>query len=95
METDAPKLSAKLKHMLVTPEMAKAWLNKTSQTTRVLSQPHVGLLAGVLWEGHWERSRENIILTASGQVLDGQHRLQAIVESGVAAYSLVAIGEGA
>lgn len=71
--------------VLITPEIAKALLkyNSSGETNRNLSQSYVDAAALAMRNGEWENTGEAIIMSDDGLLNDGQHRLRAIVESGL------------
>lgn len=58
----------------------------------MLSAAQVNALANDMRKGLWRPSHQGIAFDEEGNLLDGQHRLAAIVESGVAVTLTVAIG---
>lgn len=65
----------------VTPAKASLWLgNMTKQ--RPLKTKHVDKLARDMMMGRWQLSGEPLIFSSTGQLLNGQHRLNAIIQSG-------------
>jgi hypothetical protein len=64
--------------MKVTPEIAGAWL-KSNGKNRALSQRHVKNLAESIQKGLWVTNGETICFDDEGRLLDGQHRLHAVV----------------
>lgn len=75
----------------VTPDLAQAWLHGHSNY-RPISRRHVAYLAAEMARGRWKLTGEPIVFDAGGHLLDGQHRLSAIVRSGVAVTMLVVSG---
>ncbi len=67
--------------MNVTPEQATAWLANNTHN-RTVRKFRVKKYALTMQRGQWQLSPEGIILSARGRVLQGQHRLLAIVMSG-------------
>lgn len=67
--------------MMVTPQMATKWL-EMNLDNRHLRQGHIDNLAGAMLRGEWRLIPHGIILAKDGRVIDGQHRLWAIVQSG-------------
>lgn len=65
----------------VTPEIAKEIL-KRNINNRPLNSSHVRFLSSQMKRGLWLFDGTPIKLTVQGSLLDGQHRLTAIVESG-------------
>jgi hypothetical protein len=75
----------------VTPEMAAGWL-KNNPRNRNLNAKVVDDLARAILQGNWALNGEAIKLSSDGQLLDGQHRLSAIVKSGATVEMLVVTG---
>lgn len=73
---------ADLQVLTVTPEMAEQWLEKNTHN-RTLTKDHVQQLARAMANGEWELTYEAIRFNGDGTLIDGQHRLAAIVKSGV------------
>lgn len=71
----------KTEEKYVGPEMAEKFL-ATSDKNRAVSTGRVLTLANEMRLGKWVLNGENIIFSESGKLLDGQHRLLAIIESG-------------
>lgn len=65
----------------VTPKVAKEWLGK-NQNNRPLSQSAVDVLVEAIRNDEWVQNGEAIKFSASGVLIDGQHRLEAIVQTG-------------
>lgn len=81
-----PKSTAKL--VSVTPKMAQQWLLKNHKN-RNLRQAKVDRYARDLTAGAWRFTGESIKFDWDGNLLDGQHRLAAILKSGVTVELLV------
>ena len=77
--------------MKVTPDLAAAWLER-NPLNRHLNQRYVATLAGAMSRGEWRVNGDAIRRTAADELLDGQHRLAAVVASGVTIESLVVDG---
>jgi hypothetical protein len=84
MEAGEPRAAL---DVLVTPEIAKVLLtsNVPGETNRNMQKTYVAETAAAMKDGTWENTGEPIIVSDVGLLNDGQHRLQAIVESGVPA----------
>lgn len=67
---------------LITPTRATELLT-LNLSNRPLNRHHVLFLSQQMAEGKWKRAGDPIRISKSGQLLDGQHRLTAIVESNV------------
>lgn len=80
-KSEAPK-SIPVIH--VTPEMAKEWLDTRYDNERVLREGQVKSMARDMTTGNWFFAGDPIRFNeANGKLMDGQHRLSAIVMSGV------------
>lgn len=66
----------------ISPEEA-AELPTRNESNRPLSKTVVSGFASAMRRGEWKLTHQGIALGQDGQVVDGQHRLSAIVESGV------------
>lgn len=66
----------------VTPERAKDLL-RTNDLNRSLNQNWVTTLARDMTAERWELTPQGIILAEDGSLLDGQHRLSAVVRAGL------------
>ncbi len=73
------KIESKI--MLVTPQMAKEWLDK-NLSNRNISIMIVNRYANDMKAGKWAVSPHGIVFDPDGNLLDGQHRLCAVIESG-------------
>ena len=74
----------------VTPEVAKAWLKASEgRNYRKLDSKRVMLYANSMRRDKWEENGQTIQVNCDGTVLDGQHRLKAVVQSGVTVRFLV------
>ena len=65
----------------VTPAKAEKWLNKNVSNRRI-SDVTVNAYARDIEAGNWAVTPHAIIFNVNGDLLDGQHRLSAIVQSG-------------
>lgn len=72
----------------VTPEEAEKLLENNS-INRPLSTVVVRNLAEAMRRGEWQLTHQGIAVDSSGRLLDGQHRLSAVLESGVPIETLV------
>lgn len=75
----APKPNAAV--VVVTPEVAKRWLAK-NERNRKIRDAIVDGYARDMGKGRWELTGEAIKFASDGSLLDGQHRLKAVVKSG-------------
>lgn len=75
----------------VSPTQAKKWL-AANPHNRNINPVRVGILAEEMRNGHWDLNGEAIKLNGDGSLIDGQHRLAAVIESGVPIKTLVITG---
>lgn len=66
---------------IITPAVAEQML-KANVHNRDLRKRHVAMLAGAMARGEWIPNGDSIKFSTEGVLLDGQHRLQAVIESG-------------
>jgi hypothetical protein len=75
----------------VTPAMAEAWLGK-NLANRSVRQRVVEGYARDMRNGAWQLTGEPIKFSINGRLLDGQHRLQAVVRAEIPVEMLVVRG---
>lgn len=75
---------------LITPEIAKIMLAENT-ANRPLNERHVKMLSREMETGNWKLNGDTIRF-ANGRLLDGQHRLEACVRTGVSFPSFVIEG---
>lgn len=76
----------------VTPALAEQWL-KVNGGNRNVRQHKVNSFARAQQEGRWRQTHQGISFDENNALLDGQHRLMAIVKSGVTVRMLVTYGQ--
>lgn len=76
----------------VTPEKAGDWLEKNNNGNRDLKKGEVELLRRQIEENRYEPTHQGIGFYEDGTLADGQHRLHAIVASGVGIWINVTTG---
>lgn len=81
-ETITQTIPMKPEIKTITPEIAKKMLEKNSKN-RQLSHTNVQKLAREIKAGRWRLNGDMIRISVDGDVLDGQHRLWAVVRSGM------------
>ena len=70
-----------LKKVLITPKLAKELLLKNNSNRRI-TKSFVTTYANDMREGRWKgNTAEFIKIADDGDILDGQHRLLAIIET--------------
>jgi hypothetical protein len=67
----------------VSPELAAEWLARNTNN-RPLSKNTVQQLAGQIQRGEWQLTHQGIAFDEDDVLIDGQHRLAAIVKAGIA-----------
>lgn len=75
----------------VTPELAAHYLNN-NPNNRPITKVRVRSFAAMMDAGQWLVNGETIVISATGRLLDGQHRLAAVIEYGKPVPMLVAQG---
>lgn len=80
--------------MEITPELAMDWLTdpKYKAPNRTLRRTKIATYVDSMRRGQWRVTGEAIKFDKEGRLIDGQHRLNAIVDSGVTIRSLVITG---
>lgn len=68
--------------VMVTPVMARSWL-LSNEENRQQRKGHVNSLKGIMGRGEWRPTHQGIAFADNGRLIDGQHRLEAIVSSGL------------
>ena len=76
----------------VTPQLAKSWIDE-NQSNRSVSETHVQKLASYMESGLWQPSHNGIAFAENGALIDGMHRLHAIIRSGKTVPMLVVVNE--
>lgn len=72
-------MSSYTKLITVTPAIASHWLAKPTTLQRRVTKSRVEFLADQIRTGRWQTTHQGIALLRDGSVLDGQHRLHAII----------------
>ncbi|MFE7561982.1 hypothetical protein [Kitasatospora sp. NPDC057500] len=72
----------------VTPEIAESFLSRASVNRR-LDKGQVRALAEAILRGEWKLTHQGIAFDKAGALLDGQHRLRAIIEANAPARMFV------
>lgn len=72
----------------ITPEVAKSYLQHNHKN-RPLNQARINYYADQMGKGAWKLNGEAICFDVSGNLVNGQHRLEAIVKANVPVEMLV------
>lgn len=75
----------------IDPEKATTWLEDNT-SNRPIVQSHVDYLASMMKGNEWLVTHQGIAFSDKGRLLDGQHRLWAVVESGCTVQMMVSRG---
>lgn len=69
--------------VVVTPDLAQEWLARNLNNRNVVPS-RVAAYAAQMSAGSWKLTHQGIAFDEHGNLVDGQHRLRAVVQSGVA-----------
>lgn len=75
----------------ITPDIAREYLNRNT-SNRCVTQSMVNFYAREMQCGRWQFNGDSIRFDSNGNLIDGQHRLLAIIKSGVSLDMLVISG---
>ncbi len=76
----------------ITPDLAKQWIKAAKVRNRRLRDDYVAKLAEAMRRGEFQFNGDAIRWSKSNIILDGQHRLEAIIRSGVSVQQIVVRG---
>lgn len=80
------------RRILVTPQIAEGFLANTPEFQRSLNNNLVNSYADEMKAGRWQETGDTIKIDDEGKLLDGQHRLHAIIASGKQQWMVLAKG---
>lgn len=66
---------------VITPELAKEYLTHNIETNRRINKKRVSSYAKNIIAGAWQLNGEPICFNQNGQLVNGQHRLSAIIQA--------------
>ena len=75
----------------ITPELACEYLEKNTNN-RTIRSGRINELSGAMLRGEWMLTHQGIAFAKNGELIDGQHRLFAVVKSGVTVEMMVTRG---
>lgn len=81
----------KIEQKTITPEMAAIYM-EGNVLNRKIRGAHVDFLASEMANGRWLETHQGIAIANGGRLLDGQHRLAAIIKCGIPQKMMVATG---
>lgn len=76
---------------VITPEEAQAYLDNNAKH-RPIKEKKVAEYMGEMKDGKWRLNGKTICFDTTGRLLNGQHRLSAVVASGVSLTTVVVRG---
>lgn len=79
----------KLDKTKITPHQAEEWIKTVPHYQRKVDERQVKKLEIAIRRGEWRENGATIVFNRKGELIDGQHRLMAIIRSGISVYSLV------
>lgn len=85
----AKKTNATAYYIDVTPALAKAWLNNNIDNNRHIRPSLVWKYAYDMKNGNWGINTDAIAFNAAGELINGQHRLSAVVRANATITMLV------
>lgn len=79
--------------MMVSPKQAEEWLESSKGfENRPIRQKRVSALVDAICAGRWKLNGESIVFDSFGVCIDGQHRLNAVLQSGISVPFVVVFG---
>ena len=84
-------MEMKSKVVMVDPSLAAAWLAKNAQHNRKLKKTVVQDYAHQMKRGEWQLTHQGVAFDTRGVLIDGQHRLSAIVQANVIVPMMVTV----
>ena len=76
----------------VTPDMAEKWLSRNIEHNRKINDERVNAYAREMKDGKWLVTGQAIQFDENGVLIDGQHRLQAVIKAQTPVQMLVTKG---
>lgn len=77
---------------LITPEMARYYLECNTAKNRPINPSRVANWVRTIRDGEWILTHQGAAFSTADELLDGQHRLAAIVEAGIPVQMMVTTG---
>ena len=85
------EIEMEAKAVTITPEIASAILENNPRN-RPMKRLHVAFLCDEMRHGRWKFNGDTIRIGTDGSLIDGQHRLEAVRQTGVAIKALLVNG---
>lgn len=76
-----PQMNNPFELVLITPQLAAEWLGMNVEINRSVRNAKVASIARDIKNGAWRITHQAIAFDWEGKLIDGQHRLRAIVKS--------------
>lgn len=76
----------------ITPQIAAKYLSRNSPNNRRIKRAHVEMLARDMANGEFRTTHQGIAFDENGELIDGQHRLHAVMMSNTSVKMLVTRG---
>jgi hypothetical protein len=76
--------------VFITPARAKAFLERNKN--RKMRRSYAEFLTNAMRDGQFRVTHQGVAFTRAGDLIDGQHRLQAVIESATSQWMLVVCG---
>lgn len=73
----------------ITPQIAKTYLKSNSDKQRCVNRAHIDFLTDQILKGQWVVNGDSIRFDGDGNLIDGQHRLNAIIKANMPIESVV------
>lgn len=87
-----PKSKLSVEYEEITPADAEEILEANTENNRNIKLAQVDKYARDMMAGRWEDNGETIKIDTNGKLIDGQHRMRAVLESGATMHFWVARG---
>lgn len=79
--------------ILITPKLAEEWLKTNEKNYRKIYWPRVDAYVRAMQGGNWILTHQGISLDEEGKLMDGQHRLYAVVISKIPVKMMVTFNQ--
>lgn len=76
----------------VTPDLARKWLATNTANNRRVRRKKVDAYARDMTSGQWALTHQGIAFNKAGELVDGQHRLEAVIAANVPVQMVVSTG---
>lgn len=87
-----PKSKLSVEYEEITPADAEEILEANTENNRNIKFAQVDKYARDMMAGRWEDNGETIKIDSNGRLIDGQHRMRAVLESGTSIHFWIARG---